>query len=63
MATVPPEKINAEVDRMYALIKDTAHEDPVKKIDNGWFDWSVGYLKDYAAKRYANVADQVANGP
>jgi hypothetical protein len=63
IAAVPLAAVQAEADRIYNLIKDTAHEDPVKRFDNGTFDWSWGYIKDFAAQRYANVQDQVANGP
>jgi hypothetical protein len=61
-AKVPVAAVQAEADRIYQQIKDVAHEDPVKRYDNGTFDWSVGYIKDFVAQRYANVAAQVATG-
>jgi spore coat protein CotH len=61
-AMAPPEAVQAEADRIYQLIKDVVHEDPVKRYDNGTFDWSLGAIKDFIAKRYANVAAQVATG-
>jgi hypothetical protein len=63
IAAKPLAAVQAEADRLYSLIQDTAHEDPVKRFDNGTFDWSWGYIKDFAAQRYANVQSQVANGP
>ena len=61
-AAAPPEAVQAEVDRIYQQIKDVAHEDPVKRYDNGTFDWNYSYIKDFVAQRYANVAAQVASG-
>ena len=62
IAAAPVAAVQAEADRIYQLIKDVAHEDPVKRFDNATFDWSLGYLKDFVAQRYANVAAQVATG-
>jgi hypothetical protein len=61
-AAAPVQAVQAEADRIYQQIKDVAHEDPVKRYDNGTFDWSLGYIKDFVAQRYANVAAQVATG-
>jgi hypothetical protein len=61
-AMVPVEAVQAEADRIYQQIKDVAHEDPVKRYDNGTFDWSYGYIKSFVALRWANVAAQVATG-
>jgi hypothetical protein len=58
----PVAAVQAEADRVYQQIKDVAHEDPVKRFDNGTFDWNYGYIKDFVAQRYANVAAQVATG-
>jgi len=44
------------------VFKDVAHADPVKRYDNGTFDWSHGAVRDFIAQRYANVAAQVATG-
>jgi spore coat protein CotH len=63
MGAVPLDALGAEADRIHAQIQATAYEDPVKAFPNGTFDWSVGYIKDFAAQRYANVQDQVVNGP
>jgi hypothetical protein len=54
--------VQAEADRIYEQIKDVAHADPVKRYDNGTFDWSHGAVRDFIAQRYANVAAQVATG-
>jgi spore coat protein CotH len=59
-AAVPAAAVQAEADRIYQLIKDVAHEDPVKRFDNNTFDWSVGYVKDFTAKRYNFVLTQAA---
>jgi spore coat protein CotH len=63
MAAVPLAALQAQADQIYAQIQQTAHEDPIKMFPNATFDWSIGYIKDFAAKRYANLQDQVANGP
>ncbi len=63
MAAVPASAVQAEVDRIYQQIKDVAHEDPYKGFSNAAFDWNPAYLKSFISARYANVADQVANGP
>jgi hypothetical protein len=62
IAAAPLSAVQAEADRIYQQIKDAAHEDPVKRFDNATFDWSLGYLKDFAAQRYAHVEAQVATG-
>ena len=61
MTSVPLGSLQAEADRVYGLIHDTAHEDPVKRFDNGTYDWNLGYLKDFMAQRYANVQTQIGN--
>jgi spore coat protein CotH len=61
-ALVPATAVQAEADRIYQQIKDVVHEDPVKRYDNGTFDWNLGAIKDFVAQRYANVAAQVATG-
>ena len=61
-AAAPAEAVQAEAERIYQQIKDVAHEDPVKRYDNGTFDWNYGYIRDFIAQRYANVAAQVATG-
>ena len=63
MAAVPVPAIQAEIDRIYQQIKDVAHEDPLKGFSNDAFDWNPAYLKSFIAARYADVANQVANGP
>jgi spore coat protein H len=63
MAALPLQDLQAEADRIFAQIQDAAHEDPLKIFPNSTFDWGVGYLKDFAAQRYANLQDQLANGP
>jgi spore coat protein CotH len=63
MAAVPAADVQAEVDRIANQIREAVHEDPIKAFPNDSFEWSVGYLRDYIAARYANVATQVSSGP
>jgi hypothetical protein len=63
MAKIPLDEFNAEADRVYQQIKAAAHEDPLKLSSNGHFDFSLGYIKEFTAARYANIQQQVANGP
>jgi hypothetical protein len=63
MAAAPVAAVQAEADRVYQQIAATAHEDPVKRFDNGTFDWNLGFLKDFVAQRYANVQQQLGGGP
>jgi spore coat protein CotH len=58
IAAVPAGVLQAEADSIYQQIADTVHADPVKRSTNGAFDWSVGYIKDFIAQRYAFVAAQ-----
>jgi spore coat protein H len=63
MAMLPVADVQAEVDRIYDQIRDTAYEDPYKAFANSTFDWSVGFVRNYVAVRYANVAMQIGAGP
>jgi spore coat protein CotH len=63
MAAVPAVDVQAEIDRLYDQVKDVAHEDPYKGFGNDSFDWSYHYIRDFVAARYADVANQVENGP
>ena len=60
MAALPVATLQAQVDTMYALIKDAALADPNKIFDNGTFEWAVGDIKAFAAARYANLQGQLA---
>ena len=60
MMKVPAEALNAEVDRIYGQIHDTVARDTLKQYPTEHFDWSVGYIKDFIAKRYASVRAQIA---
>ncbi len=60
---LPATAVQAEADRIYQQIQAVAHADPVKRYDNGTFDWNLGLIKDFVAQRYANVAGQLASSP
>ena len=60
MAAVPLATLQAQADTIYALIKDTAHEDPVKTFPNDTFDWNLTNIKDFVAARYASIQGQLA---
>jgi hypothetical protein len=59
MASIPPERIAAEVDRIYAQIQQAAYEDPNKLQPNNAFDWAAGYIKDFVSLRYADLMGQI----
>jgi hypothetical protein len=54
--------VQAESDRIHQLIQDVAHQDPVKRFDNGTFDWTLGALKDFIARRYNFVLTNAVPG-
>ena len=60
MAALPVATLQAQVDTIYALIRDAGLEDPNKIYDNGTFEWAVGDVKAFAAARYANLQGQLA---
>jgi spore coat protein CotH len=62
MKKIPASQVQAQLDHIYGLIKDTAYEDPIKAFTNSTFDWSVGYVRDFIAQRYAYLQTQVG-GP
>jgi spore coat protein CotH len=59
MKKVPAAQVQAQADTIYNLIRDTAHEDPIKSFSNATFDWSVGYVKDFVPQRYGYLQTQV----
>jgi hypothetical protein len=61
-AAAPAAAVQAEADRIHQLIQDVAHEDPVKRFDNGTFDWTLGALKDFIARRYNFVLTNAVPG-
>jgi len=61
IAAIPASAVQAQADAIYAQIKDAGHEDPNKIFPNDTFDWNLGYLKDFIAKRYAYIQSQVGN--
>ena len=63
MTAVPIEAVQAEADRIYNQIRDTAYEDQVKMFTNGTFDWGHSYVKDFVAQRYANLRQQLGLPP
>jgi hypothetical protein len=63
MAKVPVEAVQAEADRIYDQIHDTAFEDPVKLFTNGTVEWSHTYVKDFVAQRYAYLRQALGLPP
>jgi spore coat protein CotH len=61
LAALPLAELHAKADAIHAQIKDAAYEDPVKMFPNGTFDWSLTFVKDFAAARYANLHMQIGN--
>jgi spore coat protein CotH len=61
MGTIPLATVQAQADMIYNQIKDAAHADTVKMFPNDAFDWSLTDVKDFAAARYANLQEQLAN--
>src|SRR4029079_12726942 len=60
MARVPLDALNAEIDRVYNQGHDSVDRDPLKQYPIEHFNWSLGYVKDFAAARYGSVASQIA---
>lgn len=61
MAKVPIGALHAEADRIHQQITDVVYQDPVKPFGNDSFEWSYGYVKDFAAQRYQYLQGEVAN--
>jgi spore coat protein CotH len=61
MSTVSLTALQAEADAIYQQIQQAAYEDPFKIFSNSDFDWSEGYIKDFAAQRYASLQQQIAS--
>jgi spore coat protein CotH len=61
MGTVALTAVQAEADAIYQQIQQAAYEDPFKLFSNADFDWSEGYIKDFAAQRYASLQQQVGS--
>jgi hypothetical protein len=60
MAHVPLDALNAEIDRVYNQVHDSVERDALKQYPIEHFNWSLGYVKDFAAARYASVSSQIA---
>jgi spore coat protein CotH len=60
MARVPVEAINAQADAIYTQVRPSVAADTLKQYPTEHFDWSLGYVKDFIAKRYASVQAQLA---
>lgn len=60
MAQVPLEAIDAEIDAVYAQVRPSVAADTLKQYPTEHFDWSLGYVKDFIAARYASVMAQLA---
>jgi spore coat protein CotH len=61
MSAVPLASLQAEVDTIYQQIQPAADEDPFKIFPSADVTWSAGYIKDFAAARYAYLQSQVGN--
>jgi len=61
MTAVSLTDLQAEADAIYQQIQQAAYEDPFKAFSNSDFDWSEGYIKDFAAQRYASLQQQAAS--
>jgi len=60
MAKVPVDAIDAQADAIYAQVRPSVAADMLKQYPTEHFDWSLGYVKDFIAKRYASVQAQLA---
>jgi hypothetical protein len=61
MSTVSLAALQGEADAIYQQIQQAAYEDPFKSFSNSDFDWSEGYIKDFAAQRYASLQAQTGS--
>lgn len=52
--------LSTRLDFIFGQIREAAYEDPYKMYPNDHFDFSLGYIKDFAAARYASVRRQIA---
>ena len=60
MVAMPLETLNAEIDREVAQIMPLVQADTLKMYPTEHFIWSVGYVKDFVAARYASIQQQTS---
>jgi hypothetical protein len=60
MREVSVTTLETRVDFIFGQIRQAAYEDPYKMYPNDHFDFSLGYIKDFAAARWASVSRQIA---
>jgi spore coat protein CotH len=60
MQRVPPEAIHRQVDFVAGQIWPVVRQDKVNVHPIESFEWSVGYIKDWIAARYASIRAQIA---
>gem|GEM_PF-5405163 len=63
MAALPLETFNAEVDRVVKQIMPLVQADTLKMYPTDHFVWSVTFVKDFMAARYASVQQQMLAAP
>jgi hypothetical protein len=60
MAAIPIDALDAQTDAIYQQIRPSVADDTLKQYPTEHFDWSLGYVKDFIAARYASVQAQIA---
>jgi hypothetical protein len=60
MARIPVDALDAQADAIYKQIRPSVADDTLKQYPTEHFDWSLGYVKDFIAARYASVRAQIA---
>lgn len=61
MAGVPLSAINGQAEQIVDQIRPSVSDDNIKQYPTEHFMWSLGYVEDFIAKRYASLAQQIAN--
>jgi spore coat protein CotH len=60
MSRIPLDAIDHEIDAVYEQVRPSVAADTLKQYPTEHFDWSLGYVKDFIAARYASVQAQLA---
>ena len=60
MARIPIDALDAQADAIYKQVRPSVADDMLKQYPTEHFDWSLGYVKDFIAARYASVRTQIA---
>lgn len=61
MATkLTEDAIHAQAEAFSNQIMDAAYDDTTKMYPTESFIWSLGYIRDWTAKRYSSIRDQIA---